>query len=119
MSVHRTIRYRLHPHTKEKARQLHGLAEACRYTWNHFVGKLRDDYRFYGECNPHWYSIGKLYTVWRNHYAEWLQDYSANIIKLSLKPIETAYKRFYAGKGGLGSVKRIRLGCINVRHYRI
>ena len=105
MSVHRTIRYRLHPHTKEKARQLHGLAEACRYTWNHFVGKLRDDYRFYGECNPHWYSIGKLYTVWRNHYAEWLQDYSANIIKLSLKPIETAYKRFYAGKGGLPKLK--------------
>ena len=106
MPAHRTIRYRLHPHTKEKARQLHGLAETCRFTWNHFIGKLRDNYRFYGECNPRWYSIGKLYTLWRNNYAKWTTNYSANIIKLSLKPIETAYKRFYQGKGGLPKFKK-------------
>lgn len=102
----RTIRYRLHPHTREKARKLFGTADACRVAWNHFVGKLRDDYRFYGECNPYWKSnIGKLFAVWRNHYATWMQAYSSNIVRLSLKPIETAYKNFYAGEGGLPNLK--------------
>ena len=101
----RTIRYRLHPHTREKARKLFGTANACRVAWNHFVGKLRDDYAFYGRSEPSWYSVGKLYTVWRNHYATWIQDYSANIVKLSLKPIETRYKEFFKGNGGLPKFK--------------
>ena len=101
----RTIRYRLHPHTKAKAAKLHGLAEACRITWNHFVGKLRDDYRFYGKCNPRFFNTGKLFVIWRKHYATWLQHYSMAIVRLSLKPIETAYKQFYAGKGGLPKFK--------------
>lgn len=105
MPTHRTIRYRLHPNTQEKAVKLHGLAEACRFTWNHFVGKLRDDYRFYGECNPRFFNTGKLFVVWRKHYATWLQDYSMAIVRLSLKPVETAYKQFYVGKGGLPKFK--------------
>ena len=84
---------------------MHGLAEACRQSWNHFVGKLRDDYRFYGECNPRFFNTGKLFVIWRKHYATWLQDYSMAIVRYSLKPIETAYKQFYAGRGGLPKFK--------------
>lgn len=105
MPAHRTITYRLHPHARKKADKLFGTAAACRVAWNHFVGKLRDDYTYYGQSEPSWYSVGKLYTVWRNHYATWTKDYSANIVKLSIKPIETAYKQFYAGKGGLPKFK--------------
>ena len=101
----RTIRYRLHPHTREKARKLFGTASACRVAWNHFVGKLKDDYRFYGESNPNYANTGKLFSIWRKHYATWLQDYSCAIVRLSLKPIETAYRKFYAGKGGLPNFK--------------
>ena len=105
MTTCRTIRYRLHPHTQEKAIRLHGLSEACRVTWNHFVGKLRDDCRFYGQCNPRFFNTGKLFVIWRKHYAIWLQDYSMAIVRLSLKPIETGYKKFYEGKGGLPKFK--------------
>lgn len=105
MPVHRTIRYRLHPHTREKAAKLHGLAEACRFTWNHFAGKLRDDYTFYGRSEHSFKTNGKLFIQWRRHYATWLQDYSCAIVRLSLKPIETAYRQFYSGKGGLPKFK--------------
>lgn len=105
MTTCRTIRYRLHPHTQEKAVKLHGLAEACRYTWNHFVGKLRDDYRFYGKSNPRFFSLGKLFVTWRRHYATWLQDYSMGIVRMSLKQIEVQYKKFYKGQGGLPKFK--------------
>ena len=105
MPAHRAIRYRLHPHTQEKGAKLHGLAEACRFTWNHFVGKLRDDYAFYGECNPRFMTIGKQFITWRRHYATWLKDYSCAIVRLSLKPMETAYRQFYSGKGGLPKFK--------------
>ena len=105
MKTHRTIRYRLHPRTQAKAHKLQGTAEACRFTWNHFVGKLKDDYSYSGRCDPRWYSLNKLFTTWRKHQVPWLQEYSANIVRQSLKPIETAYKKFYAGKGGLPRFK--------------
>ncbi len=101
MKVHRTIRYRVHPGTQAKARKLAGLAGACRFVWNHFVGKLRDEYKAYGRCKPWYYTLGKQFTLLRRHCEPWLQEYSANIVKLSLKPIETAYKKFYKKEGGL------------------
>ena len=100
MKSHRTLRYRLHPCTQAKARRLHALAGACRFVWNHFVEVLRDEYEAYGICDPRWYSLNTRFTNLRKQ-VPWLQDYSANIVRLSLKPIETAYKKFYAGKGGL------------------
>ncbi len=55
MKVHRTIRYRLHPQTKRG--KLFGLAGAwagaCRHASNEFIGKLRDDRKFHGSCNPY------------------------------------------------------------------
>ena len=105
MNTHRTIRYRLHPGSCVKARKLQGTAEACRFTWNHFVGKLKDDYSYSGRCDPRWYSLNKLFAIWRKHQRPWLQDYSSAIVRQSLKPIETNYKQFYAGKGGLPRFK--------------
>ncbi len=101
MKVHRTIRYRLHAGTHAKARKLAGLAGACRFVWNHFVGKLRDEYIAYGRCRPWYFTLGKQFTLLRRYCEPWLQEYSANIVKSSLKPIETAYKKFYDKKGGL------------------
>ncbi len=101
MTNYRTICYRLHPNTKAKAEKLLALSGVCRHVWNHFVGKLRDDYAFYGECDSGWYSNNKLFTVLRNGQKDWLQDYSANIVRHTLKPIKTAYKRFFDHKGGL------------------
>ncbi len=105
MKAHRTIRYRLHPRSKAKAEKLHGLAGACRHAWNHFVGKLRDDYRFYGKSDFRWYSVGKLFTVYRKHTQPWLQDYSSKIVRLSLKPIEINYRQFFKSQGGLPKFK--------------
>ena len=108
MKVHRTIRYRLHAGTRAKTRKLAGTAGACRYVWNHFVGKLRDEYVYYGKENLalgtvdyRFYSMGKLFTVLRRHYAPWLQEYSMPMVRQALKPIETAYRQFYKKEGGL------------------
>ena len=100
MKIHRTIRYRMHPNTQAKARKLHALAGACRFVWNHFIGALRDEYVAYGTCDPRWYALGPRFTNLRKQLP-WLQDYSCAIVHLSLKPIETCYKRFWKGEGGL------------------
>ncbi len=101
MKIHRTIRYRLYPATKEKHQKLHGTAGACRYVWNHFVEKLRDEYEYYGESRFSYFTIGKQFTTLRKHCDKWLQGYSAYIVKMSLKPIETSYRNFFTGNGGL------------------
>ena len=101
MKVYRTIRYRVHPGTQAKARKLAGTAGACRYVWNHFVGKLRDEYLVYGESKPWFYTLGKQFTLLRRYYEPWLQEYSMPIVRQALKPIETAYRQYFKGEGGL------------------
>ncbi|MDE0152780.1 MAG: transposase [Gammaproteobacteria bacterium] len=103
MKVHRAVRYRLHPGSARKNQQLHGTAGACRFVWNHMVGKLRDEYEAWGTCNLSYMStknvptpgLGRTFTVLRKHSYKWLQGYSAYIVKSSLQPIERAYQAFF------------------------
>ena len=101
MKANRTIRYRLYPETYRKHQQLHGTAGACRHVWNHFVGKLKDEYEYYGESKFKYYTLCPQFTLLRRYSRTWLQNYSANIVKMSLKPIETAYKGYFKGICGL------------------
>ncbi len=100
MKTHKTIRYRLHPQTKTKANKLFALAGARRFIWNHFVEKLQEDYKSYSKCNPSYYTLGLQFTRLRDQLP-WLQTYSANIVKYSLKPLETCYKKYWKNQGGL------------------
>ena len=103
--MNRTIRYRLHPKTQAKAHQLQATAGACRYVWNHFVSKLQDEYACYGKANYRFYTLGKQFTLFRKHSVPWLQDYSMNIVRGTLQPIEVNYKNFFNGNGGLPKFK--------------
>ena len=105
MIQHRTIRYRLHPQTKAKARKLAGMAGACRFVWNHFVGKLKAEYVCYGKSNYQFFALGKQFTLLRQYTYPWLQEYSMAIVRQSLKPIEMNYKKFFKGVGGLPKFK--------------
>ncbi len=117
MQVHRTIRYRVHPRTRSKVRKLFGQASACRFVWNHFVGKLRDDYKQYGVCNPYFMrdmetdggvalrSTGKAFKELRDTDEMWLNDHSCHITREVLRALETTYKAFYKGARGLPRFK--------------
>ena len=95
MKVHRTVRYRMHPGSSRKHQQLHGTAGACRFVWNHMVGKLKDEYEFGIKPDWRYYSIGKVFTGLRKYNYKWLQGYSAYVVKSSLQPIETTYREFF------------------------
>ena len=90
--TYRTVRYRVRANSRTKYHQMYGLAGACRYAWNHFVGKLRDEYALYGHCRFGFVDISKQFTLLRRHCDQWLQEYSCNIVRFSLKPIEIQYK---------------------------
>ncbi len=105
MKAHRTTRYRIHPQTRAKARKLWATAGACRYVWNHFVGVLRDEYVFYGQCDPRAYSLYKRFTNLRKT-DPWLNEYSCTIVRAPLKAIEINYRKFYKKQGGLPKFKR-------------
>ena len=108
MKVYRTVRYRLHPGSSSKHQQLHGTAGACRFVWNHMVGKLRDEYEF--GIRPDWrhYSLCHVLTIMRRDdgTTKWLQDYSSKIIRISLKPIETTYRAFFDDLKADGKLNR-------------
>ena len=108
MKVPRTVRYRLHPGSARKNRQLHGTAGACRFVWNHMVGKLRDEYEFGIKPDFRHYSLCQVFTVMRRKdgTTKWLQDYSSKVVRISLKPIETAYKAFFKDRETGGKLNR-------------
>ena len=93
--TYRTVRYRVRANSRTKYHQMYGLAGACRYAWNHFVGKLRDEYALYGHCRFGFVDISKQFTLLRRHCDQWLQEYSCNIVRFSLKPIETQYRKHF------------------------
>ncbi len=108
MKVHRTVRYRLHPGSARKSQQLHGTAGACRFVWNHMVGKLRDEYEFGIKPDFRHYSLCHVFTVMRREdgTTKWLQDYPSKVVRISLKPIETAYKEFFKDRETGGKLNR-------------
>ena len=108
MKVPRTVRYRLHPGSARKNQQLHGTAGACRFVWNHMVGKLRDEYEFGIKPDFRHYSLCQVFTVMRREdgTTKWLQDYSSKVVRISLKPIETAYKAFFKDRETGGKLNR-------------
>ncbi len=108
MKVHRTVRYRLHPGSSHKHQQLHGTAGACRFVWNHMVGKLKDEYEFGIKPDFRHYSLCHVFTVMRRDdgTTKWLQDYPSKVVRISLKPIETAYKEFFKDRKAGGKLNR-------------
>ena len=108
MKVHRTVRYRLHPGSSRKHQQLHGTAGACRFVWNHMVGKLKDEYEFGIKPDFRHYSLCHVFTLMRRDdgTTKWLQGYSSKVVRISLKPIETSYKAFFADVKAGGKLNR-------------
>ena len=94
---HRTVRLRLHPKNKEKNALLYGTADACRFVWNLAVQKLRDEYEWTGKSDYSYFTLAKWFTTLRNQNP-WLSQYSANNVKVSLKSLETTYKKFFEYK---------------------
>ncbi len=108
MKVHRTVRYRLHPGSSRKHQQLHGTAGACRFVWNHMVEKLKDEYEFGIKPDFRHYSLCHVFTIMRRDdgTTKWLQGYSSKVVRISLKPIETSYKAFFADVKAGGKLNR-------------
>ena len=108
MKVHRTIRYRLHPGSSRRHQLLHGTAGACRFVWNHMVGKLKDEYEFGIKPDFRHYSLCHVFTIMRRHdgTTKWLQDYPSKVVRISLKPIETAYREYFKDRKAGGKLNR-------------
>ena len=99
--THRNIVYRLLPETQSVARQLAGLAGACRFTWNEILGRQKADYeeaKARGERPPSvtFFSLGKRFTELRRDLP-WLSDYSSKITRYTLKYQADAWKAAFRG----------------------
>ncbi len=72
------------------------------------VGKLKDEYEFGIKPNFRHYSLCHVFTIMRRDdgTTKWLQDYPSKVVRLSLKPIETAYKEFFKDREAGGKLNR-------------
>ena len=111
--VHRGVRLRLLPGSRAGAHQLAGTAGACRFVWNHMLALKQQQYRAYrcwqdyriGPEKPKpqltFFSLGREFTALRRdpRYA-WLQAYSFEAVRYSLKYLADAYRAFLQGQRG-------------------
>lgn len=111
MRNYRTIRYRLLPETGQNVRALVGLAGACRYVWNYFLGANREQYNLYrlaktlgidGVEKPPvtFFSLGKAFIKLRNSPGhEWLKGYHCATVRYTLKRQADAWKEAFKDGG--------------------
>ncbi len=95
-SSYRGVEYRLCPGTQGKAKKLAGLAGACRFVWNTFLDQSNRDYKDEHKDNPEltWPSLSRKYTSFRPTIS-WLNQYSSNIVRNTLKHQAQAWKEFF------------------------
>ena len=72
------------------------------------VGKLKDEYEFGIKPDFRHYSLCNVFTIMRRDdgTTKWLQDYPSKVVRISLKPIETAYKEFFKDREAGGKLNR-------------
>ncbi len=95
---YRGIEYRLLPGTQWKAHLLSGLCGACRFVWNTFLDQTNKDYKDEHKDNPEltWPSLSRRYTSFRPTIS-WLNQYSSNIVRYTLKHQAEAWQAFFKG----------------------
>ncbi len=95
---YRGIEYRLCPGSQSKAKNLAGLAGACRFVWNEILAECNEEYKDETKENPKltYFSLGKRFTKLR-HSVSWLGGYSANIVKYTLKDQADAWQKYFKG----------------------
>ena len=98
---YRGIEYRLLPGSRSNARNLSGIAGACRFVWNHFLAKNKEEYELAkknGAKKPStsFFSLGKEFTQLRKEI-DWMQEYSFKIVRHTLKYQADAWQGFYKG----------------------
>ncbi len=105
-TAYRNITYRLIPGSESKARKLAGQAGACRFVWNHFLGRnkeMMELWKRYPELaakpKTSFFSLGVQFTKLRKEI-DWLDEYSYAITRSVLKYQSDAWKAcFQSGKG--------------------
>ncbi len=95
---YRGIEYRLLPGTQWKAHLLSGLCGACRFVWNTFLDQINRDYKDEHKDNPEltWPPLSRRYTSFRPTIS-WLNRYSSNIVRNTLKHQAEAWQAFFKG----------------------
>ncbi len=88
VSAYRNITYRLLPGSRSNAKQLAGLAGACRFVWNAILAEQSEAYKKAkeaGEKPPSvsFFSLGKQFTALRRT-VEWLPEYSLGVVRYTL-----------------------------------
>ena len=98
---YRGIEYRLLPGSRSNASKLSGIAGACRFVWNHFLAKNKEEYELAKENgakkpSTSFFSLGKEFTQLRKEI-DWMQEYSFKIVRHTLKYQADAWQGFYKG----------------------
>ncbi len=97
----RGVEYRLLPGSRTNARKLAGIAGACRFVWNYFLAKNKEEYKRAKESDGKkpsvsFFSLGKQFTQLRKE-VDWLSEYSFKIVRYSLKHQADAWQGFFKG----------------------
>ena len=100
MKAHRVTTYRVHFSSQRQANLVKGTAGACRYIWNYFLGRHKDEYKDWVDGGKEgdkpsfsYYDLGKEFTVLRNNEDhKWLKDYPAAVVRSALLRFEKSMK---------------------------
>ena len=113
MKAHRVTTYRVYFSNQRQADLVKGTAGACRYIWNYFLGRHRDEYKDWVDGGKEgdkpsfsYYDLSKEFTVLRNSKEyQWLKDYPSAVVRLALLRFEKSMKQAVSLSSGFPSFR--------------
>ena len=94
MQVHKLYKVRLYPN-KEQEKRLSETIDACRFVWNYYLAKRKEEYLRNGKSFSYLECSRDLTLLKKKEEYEWLSDVQAFPLQNSLRNLEKAYKRFF------------------------
>ena len=97
MRIHKAIKLKLYPN-KEQEKHLIETINACRFVWNYYLAKRKEEY-LNGNKSFNYYKCAKDLTILKkSDDFKWISNSQIHPLQQSLRNLDIAYTRFFKKK---------------------
>lgn len=104
MQIFKAYKLRLYPN-KEQEQKLFQTLGACRFVWNYYLNKRKEEYLQSKKTFSYYDCAKDLTKLKKQKDFEWLEKTQSAILQQSLRNLEAAYQKFFKKQGNFPKFK--------------
>lgn len=104
MKLHKAFKFELIPNS-EQIRKMKQFCGCSRFVFNRVLAWQNEQYEADGGFKFSYYKITSLLPEWKKELP-WLKDCYSQVLQMSLKDLESAFRNFFAERADFPKFKR-------------